>query len=107
MMPRIRTVWERFSKLVRKLRGFDTRQCDQSGDSYYDHHEQGTRDDASDAPPEGSEHDVVVEYRRADQAKIGQQLRDHYDEFAQKELPRDILETLADLNQRLKRRDGD
>ncbi|RIA55080.1 hypothetical protein [Dichotomicrobium thermohalophilum] len=107
MMPRIRTVWMRFSKFVRKLRGFDTRQCDESGDNYYEIRDQGTRDDASDAPPEDFEHDVVVEYHRAKQAKIGQQLRSRYDNFAQEELPRDILDTLADLNQRLKRRDGD
>jgi hypothetical protein len=96
----------RFSKLIRKLRGVDSRQCNEGRVAYDGHGFQGTGDDTSDAP-KGSERDVVIEYHRADQAKIGQQLRDNYDEFAQEELPREILETLADLNQRLKRRDGD
>ncbi len=106
-MPRIRTVWMRFSKLIGKIRGIDTRQCDEGRDKYYEGVSQGTRADASDALLERSDEDVVVKYHRADQAKVGRQLRHHYDEVAREDLPRDILKTLADLNQRLKRRDGD
>jgi len=107
MIARVRTVWMRFSKFARKIAGFDARQCNDGGVSYPHQGEQETRVDASDARSEGSEDDVVVEYHRADQAKIGEQLRKRYDEVAQQELPRDILELLSDLNQRLKRRDGD
>jgi hypothetical protein len=96
----------RFSKLLRKLRGVDSRQCNEGRVAYDGDGFQGTGDDASDAP-KGSERDVVIEYHRADQAKIGQKLRGQYDELAQEELPREILDTLADLNQRLKGRDGD
>ena len=106
-MPPIGTVWMRFSTLIKKLRGFDARQCNESRNRYNRHCTQGTRDDASRATGTGSEHDVVIEYHRADQAKIGQNLRDRYREVAEEELPRDILNTLADLNQRLKRRDGE
>jgi len=107
IMPRRWTVWMGFSKLLRRLRGIDPRQCDEGRDSDIQHRSQGTRADTSAVPFESSEQDVVVNYDRANQGRIGQQLRDRYDEFAQEELPRDILETLADLNQRLKRRDGD
>lgn len=106
-MPPIGTVWMRFSTLIKKLRGFDARQCNENRDHYNDEGTQGTRDDASRATGTSSEQDVVIEYRRADQAKIGQKLRDRYSQVADEDLPRDILNTLGDLNQRLKRRDGD
>jgi len=106
-MPPIGTVWMRFSTLIQKLRGFDARQCNDKLDHYNAEGNQGTRDDASRTAGTSSERDVVIDYHHANQAKIGQNLRDRYHEVAEEDLPRDILNTLGDLNQRLKRRDGD
>ncbi|MFP4536768.1 MAG: hypothetical protein ACLFPA_00555 [Dichotomicrobium sp.] len=65
------------------------------------------RDEVPDANPGGVAAQVIVNHERAKQAAIGRQLRDHYDAFANEDLPGDILETLYDLNRRLDRRDGE
>jgi len=106
-MALLQAVWMRFIKPLRRLQSFDERQCNESCGSYDDPHKQVTRGDALSSPSDETEPRAVIDYRRADHARIGQALRDRYDGFAQEELPREILETLADLNQRLNRRDGD
>jgi len=106
-MPWFRSIWIRFRKFARKRRGFDARQCDKRRVSYTRHHiqETGVSSPASDRQPR--EGGVVVRHERAAEAKIGEKIRDRYHEVAEEELPEKILDALADLNQRLNRRDGD
>lgn len=92
---------------IRKLRGVDARQCNKRREVYPVQDEREPRNDVSGSLTTDANHDVIIEYSRADQAKIGQMLRERYDELAQEELPRDLLEALYDLDQRLQRRGGE
>jgi len=107
MMLRLRSVWFRFIKFARRRAGVDVHQCELRRKYYAGHRNQDHRDDASDMAATSTERDVVVEYSRANEGRVAHLLRGRYETLAHEDLPRDILDTLYDLNQRLNRRDGD
>lgn len=107
MMLKLRSVWFRFIKFAKRRTGVDVRQCELRRKYYAGDINQDNRDDASDMAATSTEHDVVVEYSRANEGRAARLLRGRYETLAHEDLPRDILDTLYDLNHRLNRRDGD
>jgi len=99
--------WIRFRQFGRKPHGFDSRQCRDNRISYDGERVQKNGAEAPETDSRISQADIVVEHERANEAQIGESLREHYGGLVEENLPRNILETLTDLNQRLKRRDGD
>lgn len=106
-MPRLSSIWTRLIRLIKKAMGADSDRYERGGEMYNGNGLREARDGAPDADAGGPAARVIVNHERAEQAAIGRQLRDHYDAFATEDLPRDILETLSDLNRRLDRRDGE
>ena len=107
MMLTLRSVWFRFIKFARRRGGVDVRQCELRRKYYAGDRNEDRRDDPSEMAATSIERDVVVEYSRANEGRAARLLRGRYETLAHEELPRDILDTLYDLNQRLNRRDGD
>ena len=106
-MPRLSAIWTRLIRLIKKMIGADSDQYERSSAMYNGNKLREARDDVVDAEADSPAAQVIVNHERAEQAEIGRQLRNYYDAFATEDLPRDILETLSDLNQRLDRRDGE
>ena len=107
MVKYLQVIWTRIVRMVSRLRAFDPRQCNDGQVGYDMQHLQESGADGPDFDPHASRDSAIVEHQRANEAKVGKDLRDHYDRLVDENLPHYILETLADLNHRLNRRDGD